>query len=302
MADKGQTATRDSSLSTENIEKPSTPGVHRSPTEGSKTLLATDLSDPTSYELLDEDGAERPLLPDDRYESRRYKVQKSLLSYELTHQKGVLIMKREIVAPGRVGVLFFSILNTLGVIFGFFSGLIHFSVYSPNYIIPVFVLSVLLFAQVVIYDSSYRCQRLAMCILQVIGTLIFMAGIDFAFWDLLAHPVAADQRRFLLILALVCFNIVPVLMIAHAVYFGRGKRTIHIKRNVKGNNKPTVVMDKAKPDNKPTVVMDKAKPDHNPKRSSAPQPTSAPPMADASKADAPPKNSNTLLQKQKSDA
>lgn len=283
MADKGQTATHNTSLSPENIKKTSISDAPRSDTNTGKALLATDLSDPTSYELLDEDGTERAPTTDDRYESRRYKVQKSLLSYELTHQKGVLIMKREIVAPGRVGVLFFSLLNTLGTVVGFFSGLIHFSVYSPNYIVPVFILSILLFAQSILYDSSYRCQRLVMCILQVIGTCIFMAGVDFAFWDLLAHPVVADQRRFLLILALVCFNAVPALMIAHAVYFGRGKRTIRIKRNVKGNNKPTVIMEKAKADNKPT-------------RSSASKPTPTPPTESHSEADTQTNKSNILLQ------
>lgn len=197
------------------------------------------LEDPSSFELLC--GA--PDRASSEMSERRYRAQKKFLSLDISHQKGVKFSTRSVTLPGRVSLSLVTLTEFLGVTIGFAAGLIHFSVFAPNYLIALCLVAFALCVQVMIYNSSYRTQRIAMTVIQLIATMLFMTLVDWAFIDLLIHPRIPDQKRFLLGLSTVGFNIVPLLMFMHAVYLGRSSRTIEIQRRLKGSDTPTVRMD-----------------------------------------------------------
>lgn len=166
----------------------------------------------------------------DEKERKLYDVQMSILEFELKHQDGIELQTDRIVVPGRLSITLCSLIEILAIIIAFSASFVHFAFYSRNYVLAVFVVACVSFSHVVLYDSSYRTQRIALSVLQVIGLCIFMALVDWAFLDIIFNPSLADQTNFLLVVATVCYNFVPLLMISHVFYLGRGYRTLKVKR------------------------------------------------------------------------
>lgn len=166
----------------------------------------------------------------DEREKKIYDVQKSILEFEIKHQRGIEIYDQQITVPGRLSITLCSLLETLAITLGLATSFIHFAIYSPNYLLAVFVIAVVLFFNVILYDSSYRTQRIALSVLQLLATLIFIALVDWAFVDICLNPQLASQRKFFLIAATLSLNFVPLLMTLHVLYLGRGRRTIRIKK------------------------------------------------------------------------
>lgn len=202
---------------------PETKEAPSTPSDIPKKPSIPDLSDPTSYELL-LDNAE-PSTPE---EEERLNKTKSRLSIELRYQKGISLADEHIRVPGRIPLLPVSLLETLFTVIGFSTGLIHFSVISPNYLLALIIISLLLISQIVIYHSAYRTMRLTITIIQTIGTIALMALVGWAFYDLIAFNPKHSEHPVLLILTLVSFELVPILMFAHLVFLGRGYRKIKI--------------------------------------------------------------------------
>lgn len=177
----------------------------------------------------------------DEKERKLYDVHMSILEFELKHQDGIELQTDRIAVPGRLSITLCSLLEILAIITAFSASFIHFAFYSRNYVLAVFVVACVSFVHVVLYDSSYRTRRIALSILQVIGLCIFMALVDWAFLDIIFNPSLADQKKFLLVIATLCYNFVPLFMILHVFYFGRGYRTLKVKRK-----KPKVRSDDVK--------------------------------------------------------
>lgn len=213
----------DPSIQTTASAAPETGDVSSNPSNPQKKPATPDLSDPTSYELLLDDDA--PATPE---EAERLKKTKSRLSIELRYQKGISLEDEHIRVPGRIPLMPVSLLETLFTVIGFSAGLIHFSVISPNYLLALIIISLLLFSQIVIYHSAYRTMRLTITIIQTIGTIALMALVGWAFYDLIAFNPKHSEHPFLLILTLVAFELVPILMFLHLVFLGRGYRKIKI--------------------------------------------------------------------------
>ena len=181
-----------------------------------------DLSDPTSFELLLDDSS------DNQKDEERLQREKTLLSMELRHQKGISLTDDHINVPGRVPLMPVSLFMTLFTVVGFSAGLIHFSIMSPNYLLALFVISILLISQIVIYHSAYRTMRITITVIQTLGTIVLMALVGWAFYDLIAFNPKHHEHHFLLGLSLISFELVPLLMFLHLVFLGRSYRKIKI--------------------------------------------------------------------------
>ena len=215
-----------------------------------------DLSDPNAIELLI-DEEEESTQEDDSEEDRRTQqlreVQKTLLSVEIARQKGVEVQGDRICVPGRAPLTTFTLLEILLCTLGFATGFIHFTAMAKNFLLAQFVVSTLLFLQIILYHSSYRAMRTFMTIIQVIGTLIIMALVGWAFTDLIIHPLPGVNHHLMLGLSLVFFSCIPAAMIAHLVYFGRGYRYIEIKHKKTAAETPTKIL--KTPSNTPTKII-----------------------------------------------
>ena len=206
----------------------------------------------------------------DDKERKLYDVQMSILEFELKHQKGIELQTDHITVPGRMSITLCSLLETLAIIIALCASFIHFAVYSRNYLLAVLVVAAVSFIQVVLYDSSYRTQRIALSVIQVIGLCIFMALVDWAFLDIIFNPQLAQQRKFLLIVATALYSFVPLLMILHVVFLGRGHRTLKVKRKTA----PTQVIDpKAANPSAPKAANPSAPKTTNPSDSKAANPS-----------------------------
>ncbi|MBR4986766.1 MAG: hypothetical protein IKY83_13625 [Proteobacteria bacterium] len=190
--------------------------------EASDKTQSPNLSDPSSYELLLDDRE-----PKTQKEEERLNKEKTLLSMELRHQKGISLTDDYIHVPGRVPLMPVTLLEVFCTVVGFSTGLIHFSVLSPNYLFALIVISLLLLSQIVIYHSAYRTMRLTITIIQTIGTIVLMALVGWAFYDLIAYN-PKHQHHLLLGVSLVFFELVPALMFLHLVFFGRSYRKLKI--------------------------------------------------------------------------
>lgn len=222
-------------------------------------LNGYDLSDPTAVELLlDEDNPEDSEESDEEpiegtHSLQIQKVQKTLLSVEIARQKGVEFQGERICLPGRAPLSLFTLLELLFGTLGFAAGFIHFTAMAKNFLLAQFVIYVLLVMQILIYHSCYRALRTFMTILQTIGTLGIMSLVGWAFYDLIVNPLPGVNHHFFLGVALVCFALIPVLMVLHLVYFGRGYRYVELKRKPKASEKPTKIL--KTPYNTPTQVI-----------------------------------------------
>ncbi len=181
--------------------------------------------DSSAYEVVQDEAAGQ-----NEAKIKRNQFRKNLLSFEMAHQKGAKYSSKNVILPGRVSLFLVGLIECLGITVGLAAGIIHFSIFSPNYLLALFVVVVVLLAQITIYNTSYLIQRHAMAVVQFIGTLIFMVLVDWAFIDLLIHPRRPEEPCFLLALATLGFNVVPILMTGHVFYLGRGSRSIRIKK------------------------------------------------------------------------
>ncbi|MBO4349601.1 MAG: hypothetical protein J6A01_01470 [Proteobacteria bacterium] len=189
------------------------------------TTLEIDLSDPTGYELLlDED---KPA--ETRRDEQIRDAHKTILEMDLRHQKGVEVFGERVRVPGRVALWPVTLLQILFNVIGFSFGLIHFSIISPNYLLALFVIAGILFAQTVIYHTSYRTMRRFMMVVTVLGTLGIMAFVGWAYYDLLVNPPFPEKPRFLLGVSFVGFSLNVFLMFLHFVFLGHGYHWIEIK-------------------------------------------------------------------------
>lgn len=185
-----------------------------------------DLSDPTAFDLLrDEDG-------DDVLEQVS-DAEKSLMTLEMTRQNGVEIVGSHIEIPGRVPLMTMTLLEIFFLVCGLCAGFVHFLVMSPNYLLAIVVFSCIMFVQIIIYHSSYRAKRNVMMWIHVLGTSGIMAFVGWAMVDLMRHPPIEGQRNFLLLIALISYSLIPISMILHFVFLGRGHREVDIRRKVK---------------------------------------------------------------------
>ena len=229
-------------------ESPAAPNKEDLPED----LKDIDLSDPNALELLLDDGEEEGEEDLDERARLRLDAEKTLLSVELSYQKGIEVVGDRICVPGRVPLMPVSLLEILFIVIGFSAGLIHFSVVSPNYLLSLFVVVFILLVQVIIYHSAYRAMRIVMTVIQTLGTLGIMTFVGWAYYDLLVYPADPEAHRFLLGVAFVSFLCIPLLMLLHLVFLGRSHRWIEIKKKKKKSAQdiPTVQMKTA--ENTPT--------------------------------------------------
>ena len=199
-----------------------------------------DLSDPNAFELMiDDENAPK--------DEQRQEALKRMLSKEIANQKGVEISGNRIKVPGRVSLTPITFLGIFLSAIGFAAAFLHFSITSTNYLLAVFVIEAIILSQIIIYHSSYRAHRTAMRIFHIIGCLATVALIDWAFLDLIWFPKNPDDGYAILATSGIFYNCVPILMIIHLVYLGRGNREILIKTKrtkiiKKQPEKPTQIM------------------------------------------------------------
>lgn len=156
-------------------------------------------------------------------------IEKTLLSVEISKQKGVSIVGDQICVPGRVPLAPVTLFEILFTVIGFSAGLIHFSVMAPNYLLSLFVVTFIMVVQILIYHTSYRAMRTVMTVIQTLSTLGIMALVGWAYADLIINPPKPEYKHFFLGIALIGFSLVPATMLAHLVYLGRSHRWIYIK-------------------------------------------------------------------------
>ncbi len=156
-------------------------------------------------------------------------IEKTLLSVEISKQKGVSIVGDQICVPGRVPLAPVTLLEILFAVIGFSAGLIHFSVMSPNYLLSLFVVTFIMVVQILIYHTSYRAMRTAMTIIQTLSTIGIMVFVGWAYVDLIIHPPKPEYKHFFLGIALIGFSLIPATMLAHLVFLGRSHRWIYLK-------------------------------------------------------------------------
>lgn len=180
-----------------------------------------DLNDPSAYELMLDDN------PDD--DTRLQEAQKRLISLDISHQKGVSIVGNRIILPGRVSLAFTMLLQMLLSVIALSFGFVHFSTVAPNYLFPFAVLQVIMFVQIALYHSSYRAQRTVLCALITLMTIVIMGVIDWAFVDLMLHPKTSTIGDVKLMIAMIGFTGIPLLMLLHLVFLGRGSRTVGLR-------------------------------------------------------------------------
>lgn len=215
-----------------------------------------DLSNTDDFEFVLEDGDSSDQTPKDKHSAQRQEAQKRMLSLEIARQKGVEIHGNHITVPGRVALMPISLLAVLLSVIGFAGSFIHFSILAQNYLLAVFVIVCIVVAQIIIYHSSYRACRTTMGVIHVLGCMIVTTLVDWAFLDIIFHPKTADEPHGLLGIAVIAYTCVPLVLMLHLVYLGRGKRDIFIKRKKTQADKPTKILKKA-PD-KPTKILKKA--------------------------------------------
>ncbi|MBO5752117.1 MAG: hypothetical protein J6S69_00305 [Proteobacteria bacterium] len=227
------------------------------------------IEDPTSEALLSEESVEGETIdwnhtdtfevvfedetPKDKHDAQRQEAKKRMLSMEIARQKGVEIHGNRITVPGRVSLTPITLLAILLSVIGFASSFIHFSILAANYLLAVFITEFIIFAQIVIYHSSYRARRTAMGIIHVLGCLAVVALVDWAFLDIIFHPKTPEEPHAILGIATIAYACVPLLLMVHFVYLGRGKREIYIKRKKTQADKPTKII-KTEAD-KPTKII-----------------------------------------------
>lgn len=165
----------------------------------------------------------------DKNERKIYDVQMSILEFEIKHQKGIAVSSDEVAVPGRVSVTLCSLIEILAIASGFVTSFIHFAIHSRNYMLAVLVVGSISFMSVILYDTSYRSQRLALSIAQIVGLCLFTALADWAFLDIAINLSPPDKHYALLWLSAAFYSFVPLFMIFHAVYLGRGRRTLKLK-------------------------------------------------------------------------
>lgn len=228
------------------IEDPSSAALL---SEDSAAENAVDLSDSDAYEVVFADEK----APKDKHDAHRQEAQKRILSIEIARQKGVEIHGNRITVPGRVALTPVTLFATLLSVIGFAGAFIHFSILAANYLLAVFVAEFIIFAQIVIYHSSYRARRTAMRVIHIWGCLIVVALVDWAFLDIIFHPKTPEEPHAILGIATIAYACVPLLLMVHLVYWGRGKREVFIKRKKTQADKPTKII-KTEAD-KPTKII-----------------------------------------------
>lgn len=190
-------------------------------------LGASDWPDPDTSDLLegisffDGEGED-----DVTAATRREAAVTALLSLEIRAQKGIAIEGGWVRIPGRFALMPFSLLETLLSVIGFASGIIHFSALQPNYLLPLAVLQVILFAHIILYHSSCRAQRTALAAIHAIVNSLMISFVAWAFIDLIRFPIRPNLPDFWLYVTLVAFSAVPLLMLSHLLYFGRSSRLL----------------------------------------------------------------------------
>ncbi len=176
----------------------------------------------------------------DKNERKIYDVQMSILEFEIKHQKGIAVSSDQVAVPGRVSVTLCSLIEILAIASGFVTSFIHFAIHSRNYMLAVLAVGCITFMSVIMYDTSYRSQRLALSIAQIVGLCLFTALADWAFLDIAINLSPPGRRYALLPISAAFYSFVPLFMIFHAVYLGRGQRTLKLKRKTA----PTTIIER----------------------------------------------------------
>ncbi|MBQ9396823.1 MAG: hypothetical protein IJU23_15080 [Proteobacteria bacterium] len=196
-----------------------------------RTSGVYDLSDPTALELLIDDDTNKTDLSEK--EQNINDARRALLSVEISRQKGVEISGNKAIVPGRVSLTLITLLEILFCVLGFAAGMMHFLIMSPNYALAIIVMSIMLFLQIVIYHSSYRAMRNFMAGLHVFGTIGIMVLCSWAFIDHIMYPPKENMPFFILCVSLFNYLLIPILMLLHFVWLGRGSREIKLKQKPK---------------------------------------------------------------------
>ena len=166
---------------------------------------------------------------DDSDDTRLQNAQKHLISLDISNQQGVTRVGDFVILPGRVSLIFMTLVMILMSVIGMAAGFIHFSNTAAHYLFPFAVLQTILFAQIALYHSSYRAQRKVLGALVFLVTILFMAFIDWAFVDLIYYPKYPNLPHAMLWVATLSFSAIPLLMLAHLVYLGRGTRSVAVR-------------------------------------------------------------------------
>ncbi|MCL2326545.1 MAG: hypothetical protein FWC40_08650, partial [Proteobacteria bacterium] len=112
--------------------------------------------------------------------------------------------------PGRMPIMPLTLLQMLFSVIALTAGTVHFSLVSTNYLFPLAVLQIVLFAQIFLYHSSFRAQRQSLAIIHILMTLGMVAVVDWALLDLILYPPTADIPHHFLYLAIWAFTMIPL--------------------------------------------------------------------------------------------
>ena len=209
-----------------------------------RTSGVYDLSDPNALELLIDDEAASSDLSEK--EQGINEAKRTLLSVEISRQKGVEITGNKAIVPGRVALSLVTLIQILLCVLGFATGLMHFVIISPNYTLAIVVMSIIMFLQIIMYHSSYRAMRNVMAGIHVFGTIGIMVLCSWAFIDHIIYPPKENMPFFILCISLFNFILIPIVMLLHFVWLGRGTREIKLKRKPdkkkSASNTPTKII------------------------------------------------------------
>jgi len=162
--------------------------------------------------------------------SRKTQALDAMLTMEIAKQDGVKISGDVVSVPGRVALSLHTLLQTLLAVITLSTTFVHFMVYQRNFLLAVFVVFVIQIGAIIIYHTAYRARRTGIRIFQLLSGMIFTALVDWGYIDQIFNFPDPEMKFVLLIIGLFAFNLILILNFAHLIYFGRGSRSIMIKR------------------------------------------------------------------------
>lgn len=162
--------------------------------------------------------------------SRRAQARDAMLTLEIAKQDGVKIKGDVVSVPGRISLTLHSLIQTLMAVITLCTTFVHFIVFQKNFILTVFVIFIIQIGVILVYHTAYRARRTGVRLFQIIMSFIFTALVDWGYIDQIVHLPNPEMKYALLVIGLVAFNFIPFNALAHFIFFGRGTRTIIIKR------------------------------------------------------------------------
>lgn len=162
--------------------------------------------------------------------SRREQARDAMLTLEIAKQDGVKIKGDVVSVPGRISLTMHSLIQTLLAVMTLCTTFVHFIVFQKNFILTVFVVFIIQIGIILVYHTAYCARRTGIRLFQLIMSFIFTALVDWGYIDQIVHLPKPEIPCTLLVIGLVAFNLIPLNALAHFLFFGRGTRTIILKR------------------------------------------------------------------------